>query len=132
MQGHRYVQSATKKFRHQHSNRATSENKTLHTSFPYQTLHSKLACLLFSTSSSNSSTTLHGGNGGRKALFSPFEVVKLQKGLLGQSVSTYFVTDSLNQNLGTVALSAQVKSDNFFSVTIFTRSFFMKVDRITI
>ena len=120
MQGHRYVQSATKKFRHQHSNRVTSENKTVHTSFPYQTLHSKLACLLFSTSSSNSSTTLHGGNGGRKALFSPFEVVKLQKGTLGQSVSTYFVTDSLNQNVGTVALSAQVKSDNFLSVTIFT------------
>ena len=132
MQGHRYVQLATKTFRHQHSNRVTSENKTVHTSFPYQTLHSKLACLLFSTSSSNSSTTLHGGSGGRKALFSPFEVVKLQKGTLGQSVSTYFVTDSLNQNVGTVALSAQVKSDNFLSVTIFTRSFFMKVDRITI
>ena len=132
MQGHRYVQSATKKFRHQHSNSVTSENKTIHTSFPYQTLHSKFACLLFSTSSSHSSTTLHGGSGGRKALFSPFEVVKLQKGPLGQSVSTYFVTDSLNQNVGTVALSAQVKSDNFLSVTIFTRSFFMKVDRITI
>ena len=72
------------------------------------------------------------GVGGRKALFSPFEVVKLQKGTLGQSVSTYFVTDSLNQNVGTVALSAQVKSDNFLSVTIFTRSFFMKIDRITI
>ena len=72
------------------------------------------------------------GMGGRKALFSPFEVVKLQKGPLGHSVSTYFVTDSLNRNLSTVALSAQVKSDNFFSVSIFTRSFFMKVDRITI
>ena len=132
MQGHRYVQLATKKFRHQHSNRVTSENKTIHTSFPYQTFHSKLACLLFSASSSNSSTTLHGGNGGRKALFSPFEVVKLQKGPLGHSVSTYFVTDSLNRNLSPVALSAQVKSDNFFSVSIFTRSFFMKVERITI
>ena len=123
MQGHRYIQSATKMLRHQHSNRVTSENKTIHTSFPSPPLHSKLACLLFSTSSSNSSTTLHGGNGGGKALISPFEVVKLQKGPLRQSVSTYFVTDSLNRNPGAVALSAQVKSDNFFSVTIFTRSF---------
>ena len=65
-----------------------------------------------------------GGNGGRKALCSPFEVMKLQKGPLGQSASTYFVTVSLNRNLGTVALSAQVKSNNFFSVTIFTRSFY--------
>ena len=42
------------------------------------TLHSKLGCLLFSIGSSNSGTTLHGGDGGGKALhvFSRFEVSK--------------------------------------------------------
>ena len=39
-------------------------------------LHSKLGCLLFSIGSSNISTTLHGGDGGVKAIFPPFEVSK--------------------------------------------------------
>ena len=53
-----------------YSNRVTSENKRIHT----PPLHSRLRCLLFSIGSSNSGTTLYGGDGGGKALFSPFEV----------------------------------------------------------
>ena len=40
-----------------YSNRATTENKRIHT--PPPPLHSKLGCLLFSIGSSNSGTTLH-------------------------------------------------------------------------
>ena len=54
--------------------------------------------------------------------------MKLQKGPLGQSASTYFVTVSLNRNLGTVALSAQVKSNNFFFGYNIHQIIFMKVD----
>ena len=39
-------------------------------------VHSKGEYLLFSIGSSNSGTTLHGGDGGGKDLFSPFEVSK--------------------------------------------------------
>ena len=46
------------------SKRVTSENKRIHTPLP--PLHSKLGCLLFSIGSSNSGTTLHGGDEGRK------------------------------------------------------------------
>ena len=60
-----------------HSNRVTSENKRIHT--PPPPLHSKLECLWFSIGSLNSGTTLHGGDGGGKALFSPFEVIKISK-----------------------------------------------------
>ena len=42
---------------------------------PPPPLHSKLGCLLFSTGSSNSGTTLHGGDGGGKALLTPFNSV---------------------------------------------------------
>ena len=42
-------------------------------------LHSMLGCLLFSWSSSNSGTTLHGRDGGEKAIFSTFEVRKTSK-----------------------------------------------------
>ena len=41
-----------------YSNRVTSENKRNYT----PSLHSKLECLLFSTGSSNSGTTLNGGD----------------------------------------------------------------------
>ena len=40
-------------------------------------LHPKLECLLFSTGSSNSSTKLHGGSGGGKALFPFFKFLWL-------------------------------------------------------
>ena len=49
-----------------YSNRVTST--TLN---PSPALHSKLGCFLFSTRSSNSGTTLHGGDGGGKVLLSP-------------------------------------------------------------
>ena len=39
-------------------------------------LHSKLGCLLFSKGSSNTGTTLHGGDGGGKVIFRSFEVSK--------------------------------------------------------
>ena len=62
--------SATKLLRQSlYSNRATTENKRIHT--PPPPLHSKLGCLLFSISSSNSGTTLHGGDRGGKALLIP-------------------------------------------------------------
>ena len=38
------------------------------------TLPLKVGCLLFSIGSSNSGTTLHGGDGEGKAIFPPFEV----------------------------------------------------------
>ena len=63
-----------------YSNRVTSENKRIHT----PPLLSRLRCLLFSIGSSNTihnttlyGTTLYGGDGGGKALFSPFEVREL-------------------------------------------------------
>ena len=57
-----------------YSNRVTSEDKRIHT-HPYP-LHSNLGCFLFSIGRSNSGTTLHGGDKGRKAIFPPFEVSK--------------------------------------------------------
>ena len=66
--------------------RITSENKTIHT--PSPPLLERLEC---STGSSNSGTTLHGGDHGKgKALFSLFEVgqEKKRKDPLGQNVST--------------------------------------------
>ena len=71
------LQSATKLLRLLYSNRVTTDNKRMHTHSPLPTLlHSKLWCLLFSRGSSNSSTTLHEGDGGVKALFPPLEVSK--------------------------------------------------------
>ena len=50
--------------------------------------------LLSSIGSSNSGTTLHRGDGGRKKLYFPLlKSVKRQKAPLGRSVSTYFVAD---------------------------------------
>ena len=68
------LQSATKSLRHYTQIgwlQGTKESIPL-----LATLHSKLGCLLFSIGSSNSGTTLHGGDGGGKALhaFSRFEV----------------------------------------------------------
>ena len=68
-----------------YSNRVTSHKKET------TPLHSKLGCLLFSTGSSNSGTTLHGGDGEEKALLYPFKVGKRQKAPFGRSVSTNFV-----------------------------------------
>ena len=54
----------------------------------------KVGCLLFSTGSWNSGTTLHGGGREGKALFSFFYAGKASEtGPLGQSVSTNFVAD---------------------------------------
>ena len=66
-----------------HSNRVISENKTIH--IPPPPLNSKLGCLLFSTGSLNSGTTLHGmmdgwGGGGRKLYFPLLQSVKCRKG----------------------------------------------------
>ena len=72
-------------------NGVTSENKTIHS--PPPPLHSKLACLLFSSGSLGSSTTLHGDDGGGKALFPPFKLAKLQRGPLGRIVLAYFVAN---------------------------------------
>ena len=70
------LQSATKSLRHCTQTGWLQGTKESIPLFP--TLHSKLGCLLFSIGSSNSSTTLHGGDGGGKALhvFSRFEVRK--------------------------------------------------------
>ena len=67
-----------------YSNKVTSKNKTIDT--PPPLLHSQLGCLLFSVGSLNSGTTMHGGDGEGKALFSPFKVNKTS-----ESVSTNFV-----------------------------------------
>ena len=63
-----------------------SKNKTIHT-HP-SPLHSKLGCLLFSTSSLNTNgTTLHMEGIGREKLhFSLLELAECQKGPLGKSV----------------------------------------------
>jgi len=61
-----------------------------------------LGDLLFLKGSSNNGTTLHGGDGGGKAiiLFSPSRSEKCKKAPLGQSVSTHYVGDcNLIQNL---------------------------------
>ena len=57
-----------------YSNSVTSENKTIQP--PISFLNSKLGHLFFSTGSLNSSTTMHGGDGGGKGIFFPFEVYK--------------------------------------------------------
>ena len=67
-----------------------SVNKTIHTPAPS---HSKLGCLLFSTGSLNSSTTLLGGGGEvrkRESFISPFEVGKKH---LKEKCITDFLTD---------------------------------------
>ena len=46
---------------------------------PPSPLHSKLGCLFFSIGSSNCGITLHGGDGGGKALFPPLEVSKVSE-----------------------------------------------------
>ena len=64
----------------QHSFLSTFSDKIAETLYSNRvTLHSKLGCLLFSIGSSNIGTTLHGGDGGVKAIFPPFEVSKRQK-----------------------------------------------------
>ena len=70
------LQSATKLLRHCTQIGWLQGTKESIPLFP--TLHSKLGCLLFPIGSSNSGTTLHGGDGGGKALhvFSRFEVSK--------------------------------------------------------
>ena len=72
------------------SNGTTSENKT-NCILPHP-VHWSLGCFLFSTGSSNSGTTLHGGGTGGKDLFPPFKLAR-RRGPLGQSVSTNFVAD---------------------------------------
>ena len=60
-----------------YSNRVTTQRtKESTASSP---VHSKLGCLLFSIGSSNCGITLHGGDGGGKALFSPLEVSKVSE-----------------------------------------------------
>ena len=91
-----------------------SENKTIHTK--PSPLHSKLGCLLFSTSSLTSDTPLHiNGMGKEKIHFSLLELAKCQKGPLGKSVSTNFVTTVANnsqvhQNIPFVNLKTQLFS----------------------
>ena len=75
-----------------------SENKTIH--IPPPPLNSKLGCLLFSTGSLNSGTTLHGmmdglGGGREKVLFPPFEVSKMSE--------RPYVTDCRSPNSFTTA-----------------------------
>ena len=53
----------------------TSENKTIHTPSLSPPFNVGVFCC-FLTGSSNSDTTLYGGDGGGKALFSPFKVDK--------------------------------------------------------
>ena len=65
-----------------YSNRVTSHKKEI------TPLHSKLGCLLFSTGSSNSGTTLHGGDGEGKLYYTLLKSVKRQKAPFARSVST--------------------------------------------
>ena len=59
-----------------YSNRVTSENKRINTPLPPPPLHLKLGCLLFYIGSSKSGTTLHGGDGGEKGLFSLLKSIR--------------------------------------------------------
>ena len=68
-----------KTFETVYSNSVTSENKTIQNNTPPPlppppSSVQSWGILLFSTGSLNSGTTLHGGDGGGKALFSPLEV----------------------------------------------------------
>ena len=57
-----------------YSNRVTLDNKRIHT--PHLSPPLKVGAFVVFYSSSNSGTTLHGRDGGGKAIFSPFEVKK--------------------------------------------------------
>ena len=57
-----------------YSYRVTSENKRIH--IPPLSPLFKAGCLLFPLGSSNIGTTLHGEDGGGKAIFPTFEVSK--------------------------------------------------------
>ena len=63
-----------------YSNRVTSENKRNYT----PPLQSKLRCLLFSTGSSNSGTTLHGGDREGKLYYTLLKLVNVKKPLSGE------------------------------------------------
>ena len=76
-----------------YSNRVTSHKKET------TPLHSKLGCLLFSTGSSNSGTTLHGGNGVGKLYYTLLKSVKHNKAPFGRSVSTNVVV-TLQEGMG--------------------------------
>ena len=86
-----YKRIGDKIFETLYSNRVTSENKES-TSFPCP-LRSKLGFLLFSKGSSNSGTTLLGGDGGEKLYFPLLKSGNRQKAPLGRSVSTHFVAN---------------------------------------
>ena len=83
-----------------YSNRVTSENKRIHT--PPLSPPFKVGRFVISKGSSNSGTTLHGGDGGGGGSYNYFPLQgqkKCQKAPLGQSVSTHFVGDcNLIQN----------------------------------
>ena len=78
-----------------YSNRVTSQNKRNYS----PPLHSKLGRLLFSTGSSNSGTTLHGGNGVGKLYCTLLKSVKRNKAPFGRSVSTNVVA-TLHEGMG--------------------------------
>ena len=60
-----------------YSSRVTSESVRIHT--PPLSPPFKVGVFFFSKGSSNSGTTLRGGDGGGKAIFSSFEVRKTSK-----------------------------------------------------
>ena len=55
-----------------------SENTPIHAPPPLPSILRQGVCCLLQVSS-NSNTILHSGDGGRKALFSPFEVGKMSE-----------------------------------------------------
>ena len=76
-----------------HSNWVTPKNKRIHTprlSFPFKV---GVIAVFYRSCSSNSGTTLPGGDGRGKALFSPFEVGKSPFRAKCTSQLIYFVAD---------------------------------------
>ena len=82
----------------------TNESTSLPPSLPLPSIQSCGACCFY-IASSNSGTTLHGGDEGGKALFPLLKSIKRQKAPLGQSISTNFVTDRRNSMKAETRLS---------------------------
>ena len=106
-----------------YSNRVTSENKRICAPNPVP-LHSKLGCLLFSIGSSNIGTTLHGEDGGRKAIFPPFEVSKTSKSPVLGKVSQLILSPIAGTKNPLHALEIGPAKDQSPNTELFEGSFF--------
>ena len=80
--------------------------------------------MLFSIGSSNIGTTLHGGDGGGKAIFPPFEVSKTSKSPVLGKVSQLILSPIIGKENPLHALEIGPAKDQSPNTELFKGSFF--------